>query len=351
MLTFPGRIRCVFGKVIGSGVLAAVMVVASTNFATCAFAESIPIDCASDWHGFCTVEASDPGTPDAPGQDSSGGTGSNEETPPDSGGTDGSGDDRSSEPSTAESPCGWHLYDPPPEPGSALWEGHSAADGHVEFEMCDDGRGVSAAGASIFRFVPNAAPAVEDRTASQASALGEAAAKAQKEIPAPVPDLHFGADPTQVAVKVPVGMCIDPPPAPASVSVTAGTVTVTATPVVESVTWDMGDPVDPTTSDGPPYDLIPPVTCTLEQMRQTSAQTAPGSYVWRSTPPCSYTYFWRSLPERTGGTGKWTVTATVNWRIEWTSTLPDAGTVDAPAVSSATTLHVGEWSTVLVAPR
>jgi hypothetical protein len=220
----------------------------------------------------------------------------------------------------------------------------------VEYYLCDDGRGVDPGGASTFRFVPNAAPAVEDKQASQAQALDEAAAQARKRIPAPVPEVHFGPDPTKIAVKVPVGLWIDPPAAIEPVSVTAGTVTVTATPVVESVTWDMGDPVDPTDT-APPYQLSEPITCTLDQMAQTSVMMSPENYQWRSEPPCSYTYFWKSTPERTNDSGTWSVTATVNWRIDWTSTIDGAGTLPAPAVTATTALHVGEWSTVLVAPK
>jgi hypothetical protein len=35
------------------------------------------------------------------------------------------------------------------------------------------------------------------------------------------------------------------------------------------------------------------------------------------SPDCGYTYTQRSLPERTGGTGRWPVTATSVWQVAW----------------------------------
>jgi hypothetical protein len=128
-------------------------------------------------------------------------------------------------------------------------------------------------------------------------------------------------------VGVPVWMWIDRGPSntgPVSKSVSAGGITVTATAAVSEVDWAMGDGHSVTcTSPGTPYDV---------------SRAAQGS------PDCGYVYQLRSLPERTGGSGKYQITATSVWSIHW-----DGGGQQGNQtlrLSANTTLAVGELQSV-----
>lgn len=69
-----------------------------------------------------------------------------------------------------------------------------------------------------------------------------------------------------------------------------------------------------------------------------------------ASPDCGYVYAQRSLPERTNGTGRWSITATSVWQVEWAGTtggVPVAGGQEV-RVAAQTTLTVGEVQ-VLVA--
>ena len=50
------------------------------------------------------------------------------------------------------------------------------------------------------------------------------------------------------------------------------------------------------------------------------------SYDWKAEPPCGHMFHWRSLKERTGGTGKWPITVTTTWAVAWQSNTDVAGT-------------------------
>jgi len=58
-------------------------------------------------------------------------------------------------------------------------------------------------------------------------------------------------------------------------------------------------------------------------------------------------FAWRFLGERTGGSGKWPVTATTNWTVVWQSNTGVSG-VDALTATTADQWDVGEYRTVLV---
>ena len=62
------------------------------------------------------------------------------------------------------------------------------------------------------------------------------------------------------------------------------------------------------------------------------------------SPDCGYTYKLRSLPARTGGAGRWPITATTHWQVDWQGTsagAPVAGQEEL-ALSTSTALPVGE---------
>ncbi len=58
-------------------------------------------------------------------------------------------------------------------------------------------------------------------------------------------------------------------------------------------------------------------------------------------------YHWRSLKERTDGTGKWPVAATSNWTVTWQSNTGVTGGTTLSATGNDA-FDVGEYRTVLV---
>lgn len=83
---------------------------------------------------------------------------------------------------------------------------------------------------------------------------------------------------------------------PLSTTATAGAAQVTATARLTGVEWSMGPPGEVVRCAGP---------------------GTPWTGQNGASPDCSYVYTQRSLPERTGGTGSWTVTATGVWTVTW----------------------------------
>ena len=73
----------------------------------------------------------------------------------------------------------------------------------------------------------------------------------------------------------------------------------------------------------------------------------PPGYDWKAEPPCGHMFHWRSLKERTGGTGKWPVTATTTWAVDWASTTGVTGS-DTLTATSADQFDIGEYRVVLV---
>ena len=115
---------------------------------------------------------------------------------------------------------------------------------------------------------------------------------------------------------------------PASVTATLGATSVTATAVLSSVTWSMGPGGAVVTCKGP-------------------GTPASGRLLFQgdTSPDCGYSYALRSLPERTGGTGRWPVTATSTFAITWTG----AGQNGAQnlTLSASTSVEVGELQAVV----
>ncbi len=110
---------------------------------------------------------------------------------------------------------------------------------------------------------------------------------------------------------------------PASATAVAGPSRVTATAHLTAIEWEPGPPGVRLRCTGPgtPW----------------TGQAGP-------SPDCGYTFQLRSLPERTNGTGRWTITATSVWQVDWTGTsagVPVTGT-QTVRVSAGTTLAVGE---------
>jgi hypothetical protein len=155
----------------------------------------------------------------------------------------------------------------------------------------------------------------------------------------PPPKIGIGPDFNKVAVNLWTWLWIDEP-APVSITVTAGAVSVTAVARLSTTEWTMGEPVD--NPDTERFRATNPVIC-------QGAGVAPveGEYDWKAEPPCGYMYKWRSLKERTNGTGMWPVSVTANWAVTWTATTGQTGTETLTA-TAATAVDVGEYRIVLV---
>lgn len=223
-----------------------------------------------------------------------------------------------------------------PPAGNPLWEGHSPAEGTLMASPC----GGTVPGYALFKFVAKGVPGAPPPPPPDPAVVAQ---QAYKQIPIPKPLVHFGPDPAQLAVKVPVWFWVDEAnPAPVTVAVRG--VSVTATAHLESVSWAPGEPFDPTK---PGSGGVDPVVCTGSAMY--AAPSGQGS----GKPLCGYTYFWKSTASRTGGAEKWTVTATARWVIDWTATGaagPAQGRITAPPAVSTGQVRVGQWTTIGVPP-
>lgn len=127
-------------------------------------------------------------------------------------------------------------------------------------------------------------------------------------------------------VGVPLWLWIDGGEAatgPVSATATAGAARVTATARLSAVEWSMGPPGETVRCAGP---------------------GTPWTGQDGESPDCGFVYTQRSLPERTGGRGSWTVTATAVWGVTWSGVsggAPVAGS-DTVLLSSEVELPVGE---------
>ena len=326
------------------GFLAALLMLVS---ATAVLADPPPGNGASCVNFHCGVGATDPGSAGSPG------AGAPPSVPPISGiaadassanHTSGSGADTGG--GTVSVPaCTEQPMSPQPAPTSPWWEGQTSAAGLVVQWVCTGGTTPStctycsvlvphfaASGAAAAPGVPPAAPAPPPPP--DPAVLAQ---QAYQQIPIPKPDMHFGPHPDLVAVNIPVWLWVSKVQV-APVTVAAGGVSVTATPALRSVSWSMGEPVDPSN----PGVLAPPVVCSGDAM-YTPAPTDVAPTV---PPACGYSYQWRSLKARTGGLGSWAVSASATWAITWTSNVGQGGTITAPPANSVANLQVGEWQTI-----
>jgi hypothetical protein len=103
---------------------------------------------------------------------------------------------------------------------------------------------------------------------------------------------------------------------PKTASVSAAGITVTANANVTQIVWNMGDGTSVTCTDaGTPYN---------------------SSYGNSSSPTCGHTY---QQTSSSGGT--FTITATSVWRVAWTATSGQSGTI-MTARTSTTTVAIGQ---------
>jgi hypothetical protein len=139
------------------------------------------------------------------------------------------------------------------------------------------------------------------------------------------PEPRFSAAGTGY-VGVPIWMWIESGAAaagPVTATATAGGASVTATGRLSAVEWSMG-----------------PLGETVRCAGPGTPWTGQGG----TSPDCGYVYELRSLPERTGGSGSWSVVATSVWTVTWSGTsadVPVEGT-ETVLVSAEAALPVGE---------
>jgi len=232
-------------------------------------------------------------------------------------------------------PCPWSTVENLGEK-SSWWGGNDPSTGHVEINKCAVGdRNIPGGLTAQIRFVPNGGPA--GPAAPPQPTPEELAQRAIAQLVVPAPTIGVGPDRAKLAVNLWTWLWTDDPP-PVSVTAAAGTVSVTATATPTSTTWSLGEP-----AAGDVFVQGAPITVTC----QRAGVPLPAEYDWQAEPPCGHKFAWCSLKERTGGTGKWPVTATTNWTVVWQSNTGASGT-DALTATTADQWDVGEYRTVLV---
>ena len=187
------------------------------------------------------------------------------------------------------------------------------------------------AGTPAAPVAPGAPPAPPAPPPPPSAAVVAQIAISQLNLTAATP--HLSADPN-TAVGLPVWMWVGQSPTatgPVSTTATAGPTSVTAVATVSRIDWSMGPAGAVVSCAGP----------------GTPAPAGPIFY-GNSSPDCGYSYALRSLPERTGGMGKWPVTATTVWNITWFGAGQAGG--QGLSLTSRTAVEVGELQALFVAP-
>ncbi|MFF3326957.1 ATP/GTP-binding protein [Streptomyces sp. NPDC002889] len=209
------------------------------------------------------------------------------ERPGGMGGTGGSGGG-----SNSSRVCTYEKMVPEPPADSSVWEGHKPGDGAVYIERCFEKS--DPAGTTVVRIFwskqqPAAAPAVDSAVLAQ---------QAVDKMLLRGPDIGITPKPGgRGVVGMPVYMWTTTGPetyGPNTASATAGPVSVTATARVSKIVWQMGDGKT--------------VTCT------TAGTPYKAEYGKKPSPDCGHRY---NVPSSTTSSGKFHVTATSTWTVDW----------------------------------
>ncbi|CAC36687.1 ATP/GTP-binding protein [Streptomyces sp. NRRL_B-16638] len=188
--------------------------------------------------------------------------------------------------------CTYELADPQPPADSLDWEGHKPGDGAVYKQKCG-WEGLD--GNTIVRMVWMPEPPPEQETVDPAVLAQQAVDK----MTLLGPDIGITPKPGgKGVVGMPVYMWTDKGAetyGPNTASASAGGLTVTATAKVKKIVWTMGDGNT--------------VTCT------TAGTPYKAAYGKEPSPDCGYRY---TAPSSTSSTGKYHVTATSTWVVDWT---------------------------------
>lgn len=240
--------------------------------------------------------------------------------------------------------CTWQLVDPATEP-HAIPIPFDLTRGHVEKKVCGspegDGTGLGAAVVD-WTFVENDAPA-PGQPAAPVVDVQALAQQAYRELQVPTPTIGIGPDRSTVAVQLPTWLWVDDPGTLTAVAATGG-VTVTATATLTSTRWTLGEPARHPDFTG--FRAGPAVTLTC----QGAGTPPPASVDWKAEPACGHIFRWRSTPDRTGGTGKWPLTATTIWAVTWTATTGQTGALELTATGTDA-VSVSEYRILLTPGR
>ncbi|MES0836778.1 hypothetical protein [Nocardiopsis tropica] len=138
-----------------------------------------------------------------------------------------------------------------------------------------------------------------------------------------LPDLMVGSSPAaETVVGFPLWLWVDRSgwePVSATAAVSTGSVTVTATP--GGARWAMGD--------GTTLDCPGPGTVFVPDRHEADAPS----------PDCGHTY---ARASRGQAAGRFPVTVTVTWSVEWSSTAGGGGTLDPLTTSASRAVRVAE---------
>jgi hypothetical protein len=222
--------------------------------------------------------------------------------------------------------------------------GKTTKDGHIVKYSCRGGKTKADGGATnyTYLYVPKgtaapAAPPPLPPPPPPPPNPNDLALQASKTLTMPKPRIHWGPLPDQVVVNYPLWLWVDSPGA-VGTSVSLRGVTVTMNAAIDGIDWHTGEPTaDP--DNGPSPEAI--VHCQGPGEPAPSVQQVAQIPVPDRHPACGHTYHWKSTPERTNGAGAWTMTAQVNWTLNWTSTINGTpGPRGAFALHSANTAQI-----------
>lgn len=205
------------------------------------------------------------------------------------------------------------------------------------FGICPtgDGGGSRAIDALFFRpeLVIDVAPPLPDPAVVAQQAIDT--------IQFPIPQPHLGPE-ELLAVNRWIYLTVDNNPGTLTADAAVPGLAISATATLTSSTWSMGE-ITAVDRSG----TVAPFTCT-----GSGVTPSPTANLHANQPQepgtCAYAYKFRSLPERTGGTGTWPVTVTTTWSITWTATDGTTGTATRSQTSDPLPASVGEWQSVLV---
>lgn len=207
--------------------------------------------------------------------------------------------------------CYVRRMDPQPPPSNPLWQGRGSATGGAIYTCSSP---------DVYTALWLANP---PDVAAQGPTPRELAQRAVEQMNLRAIDIGVAPSPDGVGlVGVPVWLWVDNPTpntfGPETESASAGGVTVTATARVHRLTWDMGDGTTiECTSAGTPYQE---------------------SFGFEESPDCGHSYTTESHGQ---AGGKYTVTATSDWVVEWEGA-GQTGTITLDGLVAQVELTVAE---------
>lgn len=234
---------------------------------------------------------------------------------------------------------------------SPAMKGHTAAQGYAVIPFCPESISLNNQNTTNFApaaevFIPFATPgkpaAPPPPPAPTPPNPTDLAQQVISQLPIPTPTLNLGPHPEHAVVHLPLWLWINNP-GPLTAAADLLGVHVQASATISTTSWHMGE------SGADLDNLYRPesvVDCTGAGTPAPPLDELPADpHTWK--PDCGYTYRWKSLPERTNGTGSWPIKADVTWTVTWTSNQGVGGTITLQSTGT-TALQVLELKTILV---